>query len=575
MRKPVYSLFALVVSLLMLTACGTESGSSSLMALLGLGGGGAQFTKQFGTGMPVNSTTIPFNSGSDIKVQFLYTAAEVGGSGYITKIRLLAFGSDEENRTCKNITIKMGHTSLSALTTTWANNVETGQGAEITVLNNKTITVPKAADGSWITITLDRPFNYNGVDNLVVDYESSTKCSGYVSCIYTSTANREAPSMTVDNAAGVPEFDTVNADSVGSSLIWMQFVFAGGDNRLIHTGVTTTYPFRSDTPHWCVQMLIPASEINGSGEITGIAFAAGDSPTSAGVFKIGVYVSQISSNTLVTTSFSDNLDIRDFVLAVETADFIVPAGVPAGSYLWLPVKNSFKYNGTDNLIVYVIVQSVTGANFAIQLDNGGTGTALFGTNTPNATVENCRFNMKLRFKGSTADIIGSGNHNLYPPFHGTVTGQFQPLYRGAELGINGSIDSIAFRLKNDSAAESYGNISISIGHSDLDALALGPAYLDNMVGEQTVFTGTVSVPAGLKAGDWVDIPLDTAFTCTPGKNLAIYIRHDAGSAGIENYVQGENDAARYPGRLLGTENQTLHEPGWVADILPSIRFGLK
>ncbi|HPV40042.1 MAG TPA: hypothetical protein PKX40_02615 [Spirochaetota bacterium] len=121
----------------------------------------------------------------------------------------------------------------------------------------------------------------------------------------------------------------------------------------------------------------------------------------------------------------------------------------------------------------------------------------------------------------------------------------------------------------------YKNFRIYLGHSDLNALGLVNSYYVNMTDETLVYNHTMTVPAGLKAGDWVDIPLDIAFDYDPGSNVGIYILHDAGSGGIENFVHAEQDAYEYPSRLLGMENQSSSLPGWKADISYSIRLGME
>ena len=124
-------------------------------------------------------------------IQHLYTASQINGSGYITAI---AFRSNEATTAkihASGVTVKMGHTGLSALTNTFADNAEQGKGSLVTVLENKAITVPVLAAGDYVTIRLATPFYYNGADNLVVDYIRDGTCDGsfYVSCDNGATAN--------------------------------------------------------------------------------------------------------------------------------------------------------------------------------------------------------------------------------------------------------------------------------------------------------------------------------------------------------------------------------------------------
>jgi hypothetical protein len=58
---------------------------------------------------------------------------------------------------------------------------------------------------------------------------------------------------------------------------------------------------------------------------------------------------------------------------------------------------------------------------------------------------------------------------------------------------------------------------------------LSITFADNMTDPTTVFTGTLNVPAGLKAGDWVNIPV-SGFTYDPTQNLVVEVAQDAGIA---------------------------------------------
>ena len=475
-----------------LTVCDDSSSKGGGKAASGT------FTKAYNNTTPAGNSAI--FSEADAKIQYLYLASEINGSGYITKIRVQQGVLTSEVATCHNVTIKMGHTDLTVLGTTWANNVETGQGSEITVLDNKTITIPAAAADSWIEIALDTPFNYNGKDNLIVDVERTSGCSAAVPTNFTNVPNRVAADIVADSASGTAEWNATTAFGSYGDLLCMQFVFAGGDNKLEYATTGQPLPFMASPSHIRQQMLYKAGDINGSGVITGVGFAVATSPGSDCNYTVTVRLGHTNLDELGTTTFEGNYSGSSTIVANDVS-FKVPANAAYASYVWLPFSRSFTYDGASNLIVDVDVSDGS-AGMNLRCDDLGLNTRVYSVSGGALTSSNHRFAVKFRFAGGTADVIGSGNHDLYPPFHGSVTGQFQPLYIASELGLNGSINSIGFRLQNDSVAESYGNITIVMGHSDLDALALGQAYLDNMYGEKTVFTGTVEVPDGLKAGDW-------------------------------------------------------------------------
>jgi hypothetical protein len=571
MRKPFYLLCALIISLPMLAGCGTESGSNSLMALLGGGGGvplpAGSFIKTVIGGGGASSSGNMFGTSAYCRFMNMYSAASIKGSGMITSISFKDYDGSVAS-SCSHVTIKMGHTGVTTLSSTFADNVEQGKGTLQTVLNDKLFSFAAHSTGEYITLTLDDPFYYNGVDNLIVEV---TRTAAFSTAV-------EVATHTVDSTNYFIVYTTSSGSATGTTSFTnadIKFNFAGGDNRVVAGTTGNNIPFSNNPAYQRVQVLYTSATIEGLGGITGIGFRNYALSTEQ-TYTVTVRLGYTTLGALSETSqWDDNFNTDTRVTIVDRAVFKVPAGIPAGAYIWLPVTRGLDYNGMNHLLLDINVTAASGDTFITFTPPGATETMIMGSASAPSDASTGMLDIKLRFKGGTADVITAGAYSIWPPFHGIVTGQMQPLYRGAELGINGTIDSIGFRLVNNSAAESYGNFRIILGHSDLDALALGGTYEDNMNNEKTVYSGTVTVPSGLKAGDWVDIPLDTAFKCTPGKNLAVYVLHDAGSAGVENFIQGENNATRYPSRLLGTEDQVSHSPGWVVNILPSIRFGLK
>ncbi len=577
MKKFLGVMFIGILSVCMLAGCSkVKSDNSGIMALLGLGGGSAPavqgvFVKEVIGGGGASSASSMWGTHDESRYMMMFPAGDIKGAGMITSISFKYNASPGADRTFNGVTIKMGHTSVTTLSSTYASNVQQGKGTYTTVLDNQSVTIPNCTVCDYFTIQLTQPFYYNGVDNLVVEVSRNPVLPTAGGVVLTTHTEDGVNYFTVYGTGSGAS--TATTGITAYTYPDVKFNFAGGDNRL-HYGTTgNNPPFINDAAYQKLQLLYPAGTINGSGGIIGIGFATHTDSVEREC-TVTIRLGHTTRTELVTESWNANFNSGSPVTVATNRKFRVPAGIPDGAYMWLPLDGAFNYNGIDNLVVEIYVTSPNG-NIFVKNGSAGANSWLVGSvNTP-SDLSSALNNITFRFKGGTADVIGSGNHNLYPPFHGTVTGQFQPLYRAVELGLYGSINSIGFRLQNDSVAETYGNISIVIGHSDLDTLALGPSYLDNMNDEKTVFTGTVSVPAGLKAGDWVNIPLDTEFRYTSGKNLAIYVRHDAGASAIENFVQGESNTTRYPGRLLGTENQSLNNPGWVVDILPSIRLGLE
>ena len=530
----------------------------ALAAACGGGGGGGgstsvpagTFMTQFGSGIG-SGNAAPFWAGYDMKTQHLYTAAEIGGSGMITKIRLQQTSATAAAVTCPNITVKMGHTIVTALTVTFANNVETGKGTEQTVLSNATVTIPAAPANSWIDITFATPFYYNGMDNLVVDIERATACSDTVmTSTFTAATNRRAVSMTADATAGTADYNAIIANG-GADTIQngMQFVFAGGDDAVEFGGVSSgNAPFG---PPWRMQALYLSSDVSGTGPITGIGMQAFGT-TVAGSYT---YTLKLGHTTLsaLTATFADNYNVGVPSTIVTSGSFTIPAGVPAGQYIWIPFPGTFSYNGHDNLIVDIDVSNASTASNNFTFKSGFTDRMAFGS--PGSSVMDIGMSvwlphMKFRFNGGTMDTVTAGGLYDDYPFSSSYSPKRQYFYPATMLGTKGSINKIALRLATDSNAGTYNNFEVVMGHTVLTALTA--TFASNMTGANTVYNGSFPIPAGMKAGDWIEIPLSSGFAYDGTSNLVVQIATDAGSAQNNIFINGSSAAYH-----LSTNDRTI------------------
>lgn len=526
-------------------ACGGGGGGDD-----GGGGGGGgptplatgTFTKIFGPTDDGNNS-YPFHGTFDQKVQLLYTAAEINGSGNIIALRFRR-SSVSAQETCPNTTIRLGHTSLTALTATFGSNVEEGRGSQVTVLNDTTVTIPAGAAGTWFEIPLGTAFNYNGVDNLVVEVERTTACSASVSTDVSNAANRRAQSSATDITPGVAEHNQTTASTVDTAQNWMQFTFAGGDD-LANYGAPSSYgaPFTTTVAWRHVQVLHLASDINGSGPITGIGMVV-NNLTTAATYTVTIKLGH-STLTNLGITYASNFSGSPVTVA-SGLTFTVPANVPVGSTLWLPVTGSFTYNGTDNLIVDVDVTAASA-----DTDWAYTSVAnrsLYGASgAATGTVDIGAFHTKFRFNGGTMDFITAGSSSLSPPFDIGILRKTHWLYDAASLGTGGSISKIAFRLANNSVVSDYSNFTVTIGQTSNNQLNGALFASDFDTSANVLSTSTFSIAAGMLAGDWIEIPLSGAFSYDPTKNLVVEIT--TLSATAANYVRGEVDATRFPNHI--------------------------
>jgi hypothetical protein len=552
-KNNIKSLTVLLVLLVVFTACGGGGGGGAAAP----GNSGGPTTGTFTKTVALTSTTTyqigPFNDNAFHHYQMLFKPGDVGGSGNITSLsfRLDALSAGI-GATCPNVTIKLGHTSVANLGTDMTLNINQGKGSAVTVLNNTTVVVPVGAAGDYFAIPLTIPFNYNGVDNLVVDVLGTAACTADVA-LTAGQGTSAYLAVAFSSDSGAP-----NTGSTSASLHHMKFNFAGGNDIVSGSGGSRYAPFTSSAPDQKVQLLYGKNEINGSGNITGIAFTVAGSPTTAQTYKMNVKLGHTNLSAL-TTTFANNFNVDTPATVASAVSFVVPAGVPVGGYVWIPLPDaSFNYNGTNNLIVEIEVTAATGDTAPRGIDWSGisSSTRLYAAaGASTGTVDDSHYGIKFRFAGGTVDVITAGDSSDSFPFSaGANKRQF--LYRTAELGAKGSITKVACRIWSDSITSDYNSFTVVLGHTENTALAVTPSsFSGNMTGAQTVFSGTMTVPSTLKAGDWIEIPLSTPFAYDGTRNLVVQMSSFHGAA-LNNLRISTNGTLYLNRRAFATDNLT-------------------
>ncbi|HPD56367.1 MAG TPA: hypothetical protein P5294_09745 [Smithellaceae bacterium] len=539
----------------------------------GGGGGGAAVGPTTASGFIKIVEATGTASGANIggadsaRYMMLYRAQDIQASGMISVISLKRSDVMGSSINCPNVTVKMGHTNVTGLYTTFANNIEQGQGAFTTVINNASINVPAGAADTYFDITLPQAFNYNGVDNLIVEITRTSACTD---------ALPVAHHVGYDGANMNTSSSTATTGTVYPVVVDARFVFSGGDNIAVAGArVGNLNPFGFSLGLHKMQLLYTADEVNGSGSITGIAFPAG-ALTDGGDYTLSVRMGHTTRSQL-TDTFANNFNSGSPVAVASSANFSVPAGVPTGSYIWIPMPDAtFNYNGTSNLIVELEVTS-SNANTSWGLKDTTTdGRRLYAAaGGTTGDVDGAHYCIKFRFAGGTMDVIEEQNGGVSIPFWNSTDHKLQYLYRAAELGTKGNISRVAFRLQDwDSSASSYDSFTVVMGHTA--NAGLGLSFAGNMTGAQTVYSGTFSVPAGLKKGDWIEILLTTPFAYDGVRNLVVQTSGLKGSA-TNNLILNDN-YPRYMNRYVevtGDGTNTASSADYRFDFIADLRLTLE
>jgi hypothetical protein len=241
--------------------------------------------------------------------------------------------------------------------------------------------------------------------------------------------------------------------------------------------------------------------------------------------------------------------------------FNVPAGVPAGTPIWLPLSGSFNYNGTDNLIVDIEVTALTSGTYWSQDDTIAGRRLYAAVGVATGTVAAGAYHTVFRFNGAPVQVMPLTNSVTTMVLGSTSPGgQMQNLYDSTSLGTGGRITNVAVRLSGATpTATSLVNYKVYMGHTAKTRYNAADTYASNMDENMPVFNGTLNIPAGLKRGDWVSIPLQTPFTYDPGKNLSILFTSDFGVGG--NQVFAHADSTRFPVHAVGRSDNTVDTSG--------------
>ena len=261
--------------------------------------------------------------------------------------------------------------------------------------------------------------------------------------------------------------------------------------------------------------------------------------------------------------YTGNYDVDAPTTLMSNATFTVPGGIPAGTYLWLPCSGSFTYNGKNNLILDITVSSLTTTLNQFEYSTFPEMRSFVGIGTSNDSRS-----VKFRFNGGPMSVLPNGSASTASAFFTTAGGVLN-LYRASELGTAGTINSMACRLASVPTATTYSNYRVIIGHSSADTLSATSA--DNFVSQTTALNGSVTVPAGLAMGDWLEVPLSTPFAYDGKSNLAVWMgTTGASGTSIVHWCYVSNaDAARYPGQMA------FGVPGAASVTLQNYKFDMK
>jgi uncharacterized repeat protein (TIGR01451 family) len=226
------------------------TGSVALTGRMGVG------TNTVGAGTTTNSFPMD-TTFQDERTQVIYLAGELGGAVRINALALEV--TQAPDLPMNNCTIRMKHVPFNSYT----NNLWEGTGWTIVYQTNTSV-----ASTGWVTFVFSVPFEYNGVDNVMVDFSFNNSIASYAG--YCRTTAR----------TGIRTLYYRSNSSFGDPLTW--------------TGNTPVPLTSSNTPNL---RLVTGQEIP-------------IQPTVAGPFVQGVWTGQVAVQGIGAnaTLLADDLD---------------------------------------------------------------------------------------------------------------------------------------------------------------------------------------------------------------------------------------------------------------------------
>ncbi len=344
-------------------------------ALSTIGITSAQTTVQVGTGTSTTNNA-PIQAYYNFSYsQCIYTAADLVASGAttmgtITKIRYYFNSGASTNST--DWTVHMAHTNKTNFTSTtdWVSS--TGMSTNF----SGTVTFP--ATGNWLEITLSTPFQWNGVDNILIGIDENQ--AGYGSQTYWRYSNYGSDNRSIFYYSDATNPDPVTPPTAISRGTWAPNVQFEWTAAPVCAGTPAHATTTVNDASICPGQSVNLGMINGpfeSGityiwqENTGSGWSTISGPTAASYTTAPAVTSDYrivqtcTSSGLADTAASVNVVLNPIpTVAVDFDDVAICNGETAtitasgaDTYLWSP--NTFLSPSTTDATVILVPTATT------------------------------------------------------------------------------------------------------------------------------------------------------------------------------------------------------------------------
>ncbi len=509
----------------------------------GGGGSGTGETIQVGSGEKTNWPSPTNTCWENTYSQQIYLASEIAKTGTITSLAFCAQSCDDATVTSQSRTldIYMLKTSKSS----FSSNTDWLSVSESDKVFSGTVTFPI---GDWTTITLSKPFEYDGTANLciVVNDKSGSDNEKPINWLSYWRSNNEL--LYIISPSSIDPLSPPTGDMFKCKA-QLQLTFSGGggggsesgDVVQVGSGTETTEKGIPLTTRWnygLTEQIYTAAEIGKAGTITSLAFNMAEA---SGVRTRNIDLYLVKTNQ---TSFGT---ISDGIAATESDKvFSGTVTFAVGDWTTITFSKPFEYDGTANLCV--VVNDKTGENSQSSprwLVYYGTNQTLrvyndnyseFNPASPDGWSANSglrgivqeKSQLQLTFSGGggggsesgVVEVTGTASEIYVPTnvyFKYSLT---QQIYTSEEIGSAQNITNIGFY---NNGGERTRNVDLYLVHTSKSDFATDTDWVSFSESDK-VFSGEVT----FTEGSWTTINFNKSFAYNGSDNLVVIMDDNTG-----------------------------------------------
>ena len=461
--------------------------------------------------------------------QQIYYAGEMGGTaGSLTSISFYRDWTSESIDELKMSGLKLYLKHVGAKTK-FDSDTDMVPVEESDLYWNGTLSAPAVDYKGWVTINLDKPFQYNGYENLLVCFydtnpgktESNTNKFYYV-------ATGDNTALTYFSNDVVPDLANIN-EFAGTKLAmgahnWVKFeigdysAFSIIDNSSVHN-----LPIDSYYKYSLSEQIYTAEEIGESRTINSISFY-NMSPAER-IRNINLYLVQTDH---------ESFEVSDFFINFTNANMVFSGDVTFVSGDWTTIPFDIPFNYSDESNLAVIMVDNTGD------DPGSTHFLSYPTATDqalNAATDATPLDAskldsyyfygllhdKNKIRINEGAIIKEQTSALFPInvyMNYSIT---QQIYLASEMGsgYSNTLSSISFY---NAGSEQARNLDLYLVHTNQSEFTTNKDFI-NFTAADKVFSGKVT----FKQGEWTAIRFDKYFDYNGIDNLAVIVDDNTGT----------------------------------------------